>query len=77
MLGALADFECDLIVERTKAGMEVARKRGQRLDRPRKLNGAQLDHARELLDQGRSRNEVARLLKVDPATLYRGLRQRK
>ena len=74
MMGALAEFERDLIVERTKAGMQAARKRGQHLGRPRKLDPRQLDHAKELIDQGKSRNEVARLLKVDPATLYRRLR---
>jgi DNA invertase Pin-like site-specific DNA recombinase len=44
------------------------------LDRPRKLDLAQLAHAREMIELGKSRNEVARLLKVDPATLYRRLR---
>jgi len=76
MMGALAEFERDLIVERTKAGMQAARKRGQHVGRPRKLDPRQLDHAKELIDQGKSRNEVARLLKVDPATLYRRLRGR-
>jgi DNA invertase Pin-like site-specific DNA recombinase len=75
MLGALAEFERDLIIERTKAGMQAARKRGQHLGRPRKLDGTHLDHAKELIDQGKSRNEVARLLKVDPSTLYRRLQK--
>jgi len=75
MLGALAEFERDLIIERTKAGMQAAHKPGQHLGRPRKLDGSQLDHAKELIDQGKSRNEVARLLKVDPSTLYRRLQK--
>ena len=73
MMGALAEFERDLIVERTKAGMEAARKRGQHLGRPKKLNHSQVVHAQELIDQGKSRNEVARLLSVNPSTLYRRL----
>ena len=73
MMGALAEFERDLIVERTKAGIEAARQRGQHLGRPAKLNNTQVVHARELIDQGKSRNEVARLFKVDPSTLYRRL----
>jgi DNA invertase Pin-like site-specific DNA recombinase len=74
VMGALAEFERDLIVERTKAGMQSARKRGMHLGRPRKLDAAQLEHAIEMIDQGKSRNEVARLLKVDPDTLYRRLK---
>jgi DNA invertase Pin-like site-specific DNA recombinase len=77
MMGALAEFERDLIVERTKAGMQAARRRGKHLGRPRKLDGDQLNHAKDLISQGRSRNEVARLLKVDPATLYRRLQEAK
>ena len=73
MMGALAEFERDLIVERTKAGMDAARKRGQHLGRPKKLDHAQLAHAREMIEQGKSRNEVARLLSVNPSTLYRRL----
>jgi DNA invertase Pin-like site-specific DNA recombinase len=73
MLGALAEFERDLIVERTKAGIEAARKRGQHLGRPRKLNSTQLKHAKKLIGDGTSRNEVARILDVNPSTLYRNL----
>jgi len=73
MMGALAEFERDLIVERTKAGIEAARQRGQHLGRPTKLDGNQLAHAQKLIDDGKSRNEVARLFKVDPSTLYRRL----
>lgn len=41
-----------------------------------KLDHAQIEHAREMIDQGKSRNEVARLLSVDPSTLYRHLNKR-
>ena len=73
VMGALAEFERDLIVERTKAGMDAARQRGQHLGRPKKLDHAQIKHARQMIDQGKSRNEVARLLSVNPSTLYRTL----
>ena len=73
VMGALAEFERDLIIERTRAGMDAARKRGQHLGRPTKLGYTQIAHARELIGQGKSRNEVARLLQVDPSTLYRRL----
>ena len=77
MIGGLAEFERDLIVERTKAGIEAARQRSQHLGRPKKLDrAAQVEHAQGLIDQGKSRNEVARLFKVDPSTLYRRLKAR-
>ncbi len=75
MMGALAEFERDLIVERTKAGIEAARKRGQHLGRPRKLNATQLKHAIELIEEGKPRNQVARILDVNPSTLYRNLQK--
>lgn len=37
------------------------------------LNVTHLRHAKELLDQGRSRDAVARLFEVNPSTLYRRL----
>ena len=37
MMGALAEFERNLIRERTKAGLETARKRGKKAGRKRKL----------------------------------------
>jgi len=55
------------------AGIEAARKRGQHLGRPKKLNSTQLKHARKLIKEGTSRNEVARILDINPSTLYRNL----
>ena len=70
----LAEFERDLIVERTKAGMDAARKRGQHIGRPKKLDHTQIEHAKELIDQGKSRNEVARILSVNPLPCTEGFR---
>jgi DNA invertase Pin-like site-specific DNA recombinase len=75
MMGALAEFERDLIVKRTKAGIEAARQRGQHLGRPKKLNATQLKHARKLIEDGTSRNEVARIMDINPSTLYRNLQK--
>jgi DNA invertase Pin-like site-specific DNA recombinase len=73
VMGALAEFERTLIVERTKAGMAAAKARGTHLGRKRKLSHDQLKHAQALVSEGRSRAEVARLLNVNPSTLYRRL----
>lgn len=75
ILAALAEFERELISERTKAGMAAARRRGKHIGRPRKLTAQQVTHARELIDSGtETRAAVAALFGVDVATLRRALR---
>src|SRR5213075_1007806 len=49
MMGALAQFERDLIRERTMAGLKAARERGNVGGRPRKLKDADLKFARSLM----------------------------
>lgn len=74
MMGALAQFERDLIGERTKAGMTAAKRRGKHVGRPFKLDGDHLAQAREWIASGeKSRGEVAKFLKVDVKTLRRAL----
>ena len=75
MLAALAEFERELISERTKAGMASARRRGKHIGRPRKLSPQQLDHARSMVESGReTRAAMAELFGVDVATLRRAMR---
>jgi DNA invertase Pin-like site-specific DNA recombinase len=71
MIGVLAELERSLITERTRAGITAARKRGVKFGRKPKLDAEQLEHAREMLDQGKDRQHVARVLKVNRTTLYR------
>ncbi len=71
MMGALAEFERSLIVERTQAGLTAARKRGVRVGRPPALTPAQVRHAEKLIASGESPSAVARSLKVHPSTLHR------
>jgi DNA invertase Pin-like site-specific DNA recombinase len=75
MMGALAEFERALIVERTRAGLAAARKRGKALGRPRKLTADQVAPAREVIEGGlQTPSGMAELLRVDPSTLWRALR---
>ena len=75
MLGAVAQFERDLIIERTRAGLAAARKRGKRLGPPVKWQADMARKARALLDEGDlNAEEVARTLKVSRRTLFRGLK---
>jgi len=75
LMGALAEFERALIIERTQAGLLAARKRGVRVGRPAALSSAQVKHARTLIGAGESPSTVARSLAVNRATLYRALRK--
>ncbi|HBS26160.1 MAG TPA: hypothetical protein DD827_03355 [Gammaproteobacteria bacterium] len=74
LMGALAEFERSLIIERTQAGLNAARKRGAKFGRPRSLTPSQIKHAAKLIDAGERPAFVARSLSVDRSTLYRALK---
>lgn len=74
IMGALAEFERSLIVERTKAGMDAARARGRHVGRLPSLNPTKVEHARTLIDSGATVTAAARTLNVGRSTLYRALR---
>lgn len=75
VFAAFAEFERELIRERTMAGMRAAKRRGRHVGRPRKLTPHQLVHARELIAGGKeTRAGAAALLGVDAVTLRRALR---
>jgi DNA invertase Pin-like site-specific DNA recombinase len=71
IFAGIAEFERDLIRERTGAGRADAKKRGVRFGRPKKMNQDQQVLAQRLLKEGKSVSEVARTFSVHPATLYR------
>ncbi len=75
VFGALAEFERDLIRERTQAGLAAARARGRQGGRPKKLaTPAQVALARALYDGKRHAiAEICATLGVSRATLYRVL----
>lgn len=73
VFAALAEFERELIRERTRAGMAAAKRRGRHVGRPTKLTPDRLAHARALIEEGREKGEVAALLGVGKATLRRAL----
>ena len=71
VLGAIAQFERDLIRERTSAGLAAARARGRVGGRPRLMTEEKLKAARRLLDGGMAAREVAGVVGVSVQTLYR------
>lgn len=77
MLAGFAEFERDLIVERTQAGREAARQReGYRDGRKPKYSRKQLDHAMKL-KESHSFTQVAQITGISIATLKRESAKRK
>lgn len=74
IMAALAEFERSLIIERTRAGLAAAKKRGIKLGRRRRLDEKKIAQARRLIEGGESRGDVARTLRVARSTLYESLR---
>ena len=76
VFGALAEFEREIIREKTMAGLESARVRGRRGGRPRALDENRAQLARRLKWEGdHSVEEICSMLGVGRSTLYRYLRE--
>ena len=74
IFGSLAEFERQVIRERTMAGLAAARAMGRKGGRPPALSAKDLAAAKALLkDPTITVEEVARRLRVGPSTLYRHL----
>lgn len=72
MVGAFAEFERAMLRERTKAGLDAARKEGRIGGRRPKLTEQQQSEIREMVTRGdKSAADAARLFKVHPATVSR------
>lgn len=74
IFGALAEFERNLIRERTCAGLEAARARGRIGGRPKKLNADKVKLAKDLYNEKtRSIKQICELVGVSRPTLYKYL----
>jgi DNA invertase Pin-like site-specific DNA recombinase len=72
IFGALAEFERDIIRERTQAGLSAARARGRKGGRPKALSVKKTEMARRLLaDKASSITDICKTLNISRATLYR------
>jgi DNA invertase Pin-like site-specific DNA recombinase len=74
IFGALAEFERNLIRERTQAGLTAARERGRKGGRPKALTGKQLTIAQDLYERQHPIAEILQTLKISRATLYRSIK---
>jgi DNA invertase Pin-like site-specific DNA recombinase len=73
IFGALAEFEKNVIRDRTVAGLQAARKRGRVGGRPRSMSDDKLQAAKRLLRDGTPPRDVAEIIGVSVPTLYRWL----
>lgn len=76
IFGALAEFERNLIRERTQAGLAAARARGRKGGRPKVLDKTKVELAYRLYDEKKHTiNEICRILGISKPTLYTYLNQ--
>ena len=71
VMAGIAEFERDLIRQRSRDGREAAKKRGVKFGRPSKLSPAQIALIREVRDNGTSVSELASAFQVGKDTIYR------
>lgn len=82
MMGVVAQFEREIIVERTKAGLRAAKAAGKVLGAKRKMDDAMVDEAIRLMrgvaegGEGLTRVAAAKRLGVGKSTLHRELAAR-
>jgi len=76
IFASLAEFERELITERTQAGLKAARARGRLGGRPSKLDDKGIETARNMMkDTTISITEICKILKISRATLYRSVKK--
>lgn len=74
VMGAIAEFERGLIIERTNAGLVAAKERGVQFGRPALLTEDKLTEAKRLIrEEGYSVPKAAAVIGVKKATLYAAL----
>ena len=73
VMASLAEMERELIIERTRAALDMARQQGRFGGRPRLFTESKKEKARLLLKSGMSAKEVAADFGVSVKTLYRHL----
>ncbi|WP_270241443.1 recombinase family protein [Rothia kristinae] len=75
LLASIAEYERELIRERTTAGLRAARAAGRRGGRPRAMTPERVDQLRRMLERGLTPPEIGKLLGVSRSTAYEYVRQ--
>ena len=73
VMASLAEMERELIIERTRAGLDAAKKLGRKGGRKPKMTSSKIESAKKLLASGIPPRDVAQDLGVSVPTLYRWL----
>ncbi len=73
IMAAFAQLERDTMIERTRAGLAAAAANGPKGGRPRKVDDADTAKARSLRNKGVTASDIAKMLGVSRATVYRYL----
>jgi len=71
VMASLAQMERELTIERTRAGLEIARELGRKGGRKRRMTDSKIESAKRLLANGMPPRDVALNLSVSIPTLYR------
>lgn len=73
IVGGMAEFERELMRERTKAGVAAAKANGKRLGRPAAIDDDKLAAILARKAKGQSASDIAKALGVGRSTVYRAL----
>ena len=71
VIAAVAEFERDLLIERTQAGLALAKASGKVIGRPQSLDKGQVGIVRQKLSEGHSVASVAREFRTSRQTIMR------
>jgi DNA invertase Pin-like site-specific DNA recombinase len=73
IMAAFAQLERDTMIQRTRAGLAAAAANGRKGGGPRKVDDADAAKARQLRQKGITATDIAKMLSVSRATVYRYL----
>lgn len=79
IIGAVAEWERELLKEKQKAGLDIAKKKGVQLGRPRKYGRKHegMDHAIKLYEEGNHTiRKICNITQVSRSALYREINKR-
>ena len=76
IIGAVAEFERDIISERVKAGLRNARRKGKRLGRP-PVSPMVIEKAKKLRKEGLSYRKIGKRLGISEGMVRKGLKKMK
>lgn len=79
IIGAVAEWERELLKEKQKAGLDIAKQKGVQLGRPRKYGRKHegMDHAIKLYEEGKHTiRKICNITQVSRSALYREVNKR-